>query len=100
VSEDDPQEIDVLAGIKGSPSGITDRAAIVEFEGLKLRIATPEDLIILKLLAGSLQDIEDARGILRSQQGSLSRQLLQELCPHHLQEMLDALLDEVSQGQC
>jgi predicted nucleotidyltransferase len=94
ISEGGPQEIDVLAGIKGSPPGITDRVAVVELSRLKLRVAAPEDVIVLKLLAGSLQDIEDARAILRTQGTLISRHLLLQLCPAHLQGTLQSLLQE------
>jgi hypothetical protein len=61
---------------------------------LKLPVAIPEDMIVLKLLGGSLQDIEDARAILRMQGEMISRDLLVQLCPAHLQVRLQSLLAE------
>jgi hypothetical protein len=46
-----------------------ERRQLVDFEGMKLTIATPEDLVVAKLewakLGGSERQIEDAAGVLR-----------------------------------
>ena len=99
VSATDSQEIDILAGIRNAPAGITERAVPVALGALKLPVAAPEDVIILKLLAGALQDIEDTRAVLRVQGESISRDHLLQLCPVHLKGMLESLLDEFPQEE-
>ena len=87
-----PYEIDIVIGIRGSPPGILGRAHRLEIEGFYLPVASPEDTIILKLLAGSARDLEDALSILQLQKGRFSMSLLQELCPSRLAESLERLV--------
>jgi len=91
-SAEDIYEIDVLAGIKGAPAGLLQRSRTVQIDNLALKVAAPEDMIILKLLGGSALDIEDARGILRVQKQSIDRALLQQICPNSLRNDLAELL--------
>lgn len=87
-------EIDVLAGIRGAPAGLLQRSRTVQIENLALKVACPEDMIVLKLLGGSALDIEDARGILRIQKQSIDRSLLERICPDLLKGALANLLIE------
>ena len=91
-SEQDTYVIDVLAGIRGAPRGIVERARQVTLEGLVLPVASPEDTVLLKLLAGSHRDVDDALGIVRMQAGRLDLALLHDLCPPNLKSALDLLL--------
>jgi predicted nucleotidyltransferase len=91
-SEGSAYEIDVLAGIRGAPRGIVDRARQVPLEGFVLPVSSPEDTIVLKLLAGSHRDMEDALGIIRLQSGRMDLALLRDLCPPDLRSTLDSLL--------
>ncbi len=91
-SEHGAYVIDVLAGIRGAPRGIVERARQVTLEGLVLPVASPEDTVVLKLLAGSHRDVDDALGIIRVQAGRLDLTLLQDLCPPDLKSALDLLL--------
>ena len=92
---EDLYEIDVLAGIKGTPAGLLQRSRTVQIEDLALKVASPEDMIILKLLGGSAIDIEDACGILRIQKQNIDRSLLDQICPDLLKGALaDLLIDE------
>jgi len=43
------------------------RAREIEIEGYPVRFAAPEDVIIHKILAGRMRDLEDIRSILRKQ---------------------------------
>ncbi len=83
---------DVLAGIRGAPSGVLQRSRPVLLENLNLKVAGPEDMIILKLLGGSPLEIEDARGILRIQNDKLDREWLLQICPDRVREALASLL--------
>jgi len=47
--------------------GALERAREVEVEGYPVRFASPEDVIIHKVLAGRPRDLEDIRSILRKQ---------------------------------
>jgi predicted nucleotidyltransferase len=91
---EDLYQIDVLAGIKGAPAGLLQRSRTVQIENLALKVASPEDMIILKLLGGSALDIEDARGILRIQDRSINRSLLNQICPDLLKGALADLMVE------
>ena len=88
-------EIDVLAGIRGEPPGLLQRSRTVPFQGMEVKVAGPEDMIILKLLGGSPLDLEDAHGILRVQKDAVSRELLRQICPDQLSEALAGILSEV-----
>ncbi len=91
-SEEDTYVIDVLAGIRGAPRRIVERAHQVALEGMVLPVASPEDTVLLKLLAGSRRDLDDALGIIRMQAGRLDLALLQDLCPPNLKPALELLL--------
>lgn len=86
-------EVDVLAGIRSCPSDVTSRGRTIEADSLSIQVASPEDLIVLKLLAGSAVDIEDARSIARFQKTRLDLTLLGKICPAKLTAELDSLLD-------
>jgi len=90
-SGDEVEQVDILAGIRGAPPGIVGRARQVALSSLTVPVASPEDMIVLKLLAGSAQDLEDARGIVRIQGNQLARATLDDLCPPPLKQALDAL---------
>ncbi len=81
-----------MAGLRGAPRGIVERAHQVAFEGMGLPVASPEDTVLLKLLAGSRRDLDDALGIIRMQAGRLDLALLQDLCPPNLKPALELLL--------
>jgi hypothetical protein len=91
-SGEELQQVDVLTGIRGAPAGIVVRARPVLLGSLAVSVASPEDMIVLKLLAGSVQDLEDARGIALLQGDRLSHSLLTEICPAVLKPALDAIL--------
>jgi len=88
----DRQSVDIIAGIRGIPVGIVARAHRIELAGRSVAIASPEDMLILKLRAGSARDVEDARSIVRVQGKRLSRALLAEICPPDLAPRLADLL--------
>ena len=58
-----------------------DRRSVVEYEGIPLAMATPEDVLLAKLewakLGASERQIEDAAGILRIRQSVLDRGYLE-----------------------
>jgi predicted nucleotidyltransferase len=86
-----PYEIDLLIGIRDAPPGILDRARIVNFDDLAIPVASPEDMVILKVLGGSARDLEDARSIVHIQGKRLDLILMTRLCPERLQGILKEL---------
>lgn len=49
------------------------RAVVLTWEGQDIKVASPEDVILLKLLSGRGQDLVDAENIVRIQKDSLDR---------------------------
>jgi predicted nucleotidyltransferase len=94
-SAESAYEMDILAGIRGAPSGLLRRSRTVPFSGMELKVAAPEDMIVLKLLGGSALDVQDARGILRLQREAVDRELLRRICPDHLSGTLSELLRDI-----
>ena len=68
------------------------RARRVSLDDLTIPIASPEDMVVLKMLGGSARDLEDARSILRIQEGKLDLALLRRLCPESLRHTCTTLL--------
>jgi predicted nucleotidyltransferase len=91
-----PFEVDILFGIKDAPPGILNRVRIIDIEGVAIPVASPEDMVLLKLLGGSPRDLEDARSILQIQGHRLDWKLAKSLCPEKLKDSLEKLLEEDS----
>lgn len=52
------------------------RAPLVDMEGVRVRVCSPEDLIVHKVLSDRPKDLEDVRGIVRVQREKLDRSYL------------------------
>jgi predicted nucleotidyltransferase len=59
------------------PAGIFARAQQIRFFGLEVPVTSPEDLIVLKCLAGGPVDLEDARSIFRIMKNKLDMKYLE-----------------------
>jgi len=59
----DMEPVEIILGIKQMPTGIFERAQPIPFFGMEIPVTSPEDLIVLKCLAGGPVDLEDARAI-------------------------------------
>ena len=92
--QDSPFEVDIVIGIKNAPVGIFDRIRKLTIEDLSIPIASPEDMVLLKLLAGSARDLEDARSILQIQGTRLDLNLMKQICPQNHKDALKKLLNE------
>lgn len=57
-------KIDVILGLSDYEKQAVERAMTVKIQGASICFATPEDLIIHKLIAGRARDLQDARSIL------------------------------------
>jgi len=91
-SGENAAEIDLLIGIRDAPPGIFDRVRMVRIEGITIPVASPEDVVILKLLGGSARDLEDAKSIVEIQGIRLKHDLMRQLCPAQIHGDLEALL--------
>lgn len=56
-------QLDVAIGLSGFEKEIVERADPMIFEGHEFFVATPEDLVVMKVLAGRPQDLQDVKGI-------------------------------------
>ncbi len=80
ISDADENQVDLIGGIRNLDQGFFARTLNDEFDGMKLRVASPEDLIALKLYAGGPQDLEDAKSVLAVQGSSIDKELVISLC--------------------
>ena len=70
--------MEIILGIRKMPAAIFERARRVPFLGLEMPVASPEDMILLKCLAGGPVDLEDARSILSVMKGKLDMKYLEK----------------------
>ena len=56
--------LDVVIAGPGIEDRFIERAIRIEIEGLSVPVASPEDLIVMKVLAGRPKDLEDVRSVL------------------------------------
>lgn len=68
--------VELLGGIRGLDAMSFSRAVEVQFHGVPLRIAGREDFIAMKCLAGSAQDLADARAAFEGAEGPVDMDLL------------------------
>ncbi|MDB5103974.1 MAG: hypothetical protein JWP91_1663 [Fibrobacteres bacterium] len=73
-------QVDLIGGILRLDPGFFTRSVRDEFDDMKLRFSSPEDLIALKVFAGGPQDIIDAESILDIQQAAIDKDLVLKLC--------------------
>jgi predicted nucleotidyltransferase len=70
------ETVDIILGIRRMPPGLFARASILDFLNIRVPVISPEDLIVLKLLAGGPIDLEDAQSILEIMKGKLDMNYL------------------------
>ena len=90
----DPFEVDILIGIRNAPPDVLNRIRILTLEDVSIPVASPEDVILLKLLAGSARDLEDAKTIVEMQRHKLDLSLIRRYCPENLRPRLEELLTD------
>ncbi len=56
--------LDVVLAVSGIEDTFIERAVRIEIEGLSVPVTSPEDLIVMKVLAGRPKDLEDVRTVL------------------------------------
>ena len=64
-------KVDLAIGLSGFEQQAIARAEPIDVSGHTISVATAEDLILLKLLAGRPQDEQDIRGILMAQHDAI-----------------------------
>lgn len=73
----DAEPVDLVLGIRHMPQGIFERSSQLQFLGQRIPVISPEDLIVLKCLAGGPIDLKDARSILEIMKGKLDMKYLE-----------------------
>ena len=93
--------VDLVVAGPGLEDEFLAQRRLVELGGVAVPVISPEDLIVTKILAGRPKDLDDARGVLREQDGRLDiersrrflRLLEQALDRSDLVGVLDQLLE-------
>lgn len=92
--------VDLLDAILPAFRRAVDRAVSYTIRGNLVRVASPEDLIVLKMIASRPSDLEDVRGILAAKKDSIDlqslRQAVAEVCDEKTLLDLDRLFKDVN----
>jgi len=56
-------KLDLAIGLSGFEQQVIERASLIDLTGLSVCVASAEDLLIMKVLAGRTQDEQDIRGL-------------------------------------
>lgn len=91
---------DLVLGGPGLEEEFLARAIIREIEGVPVPVASAEDIVVMKILAGRGKDLEDVSAILRAQRGTIDmlrvRTVLEQLEEALGQSDLMPLLDQAA----
>lgn len=82
--------VDVVLGGPGIEELFLQRAEIREIQGVEVPIATVEDLVTMKILAGRPKDLDDAEGMLRARADAIDLR--------HVRRTLGLLEEALSQS--
>ena len=82
--------VDIVLGGPGIEELFLERAETREIEGVEVPIATVEDLVTMKILAGRPKDLDDAEGMLTARSD--------EIDLRHVRRMLQLLEEALSQS--
>ena len=82
--------VDVVLAGPGIEEQFLDRAEFHVLEGARVPIATVEDLVTMKILAGRPKDLDDAKGMLQARS--------EEIDLDHVRRMLQLLEEALSQS--
>lgn len=80
ISGNDKEMIDIVFGIKGLPCDIYKRTVNIHILGVDIPVISPEDLVISKILAGGVIDIEDVKKILTVLSGKIDLDYIKRFC--------------------
>ena len=88
-------KLDLAIGVSGFEKLIVERSTRVKFSDMFIQVATKEDLLLMKLLAGRPQDDQDIRGILIANKSDIDWTWCLNIA-EQLQQALDIdLIDKV-----
>lgn len=73
-------QVDLIGGISRMDPALFDRSFPDQLEGFDLKMVSAEDLVALKIFAGSAQDLADAASVVAVQGETLDRDLALALC--------------------
>jgi hypothetical protein len=79
--------VDVILAGSGLEALFVQRAQVREIEGVTVRVASAEDIIVMKVLAGRAKDLEDVRAIVNAHPTDLDFTLIRNT----LEELQQAL---------
>src|SRR6185436_5227900 len=65
--------LDVVLAGPGLEDTFLERAGIREIDGVSIRLASAEDLLVMKMLAGRAKDVDDVAAILRANRDRIDR---------------------------
>lgn len=82
--------LDVVLAGPGIEESFIQRAVPVDIEGTVVPVVSPEDLIVMKILAGRTKDLEDVRGVLAERLNTLDLA--------HIRTMLEMLEQALGQA--
>jgi len=68
--------VDLLLGIKGVDNNLFKRVVPIEFQGETINMVSVEDLIVMKIYAGSIKDLADVKGILAVSKDTIDKKKL------------------------
>ena len=71
--------LDVVLAGPGIEDLFLSRAVTVQLQGLSVPVASPEDLIVMKILAGRPKDVEDVRSLLKDRLSTLDLAQIEDL---------------------
>jgi predicted nucleotidyltransferase len=80
INDQAENQVDLIGGIRRLDAGFFERSSSTELDGMALKIASPEDLVALKVFAGGPMDLEDAKGVLEIAGTRIDADLLRRLC--------------------
>ncbi len=81
--------VDVVLAGPGPEETFLDNARTVDIEGVRVRMAAPTDIVVMKVLAGRPKDVEDLVAILRTSPEGLDPSAARKTIAE-----LEALLDQ------
>jgi predicted nucleotidyltransferase len=80
ITDASSNQVDLIGGIRRLEAGFYERNISAEIDGFVFQIASSEDLIALKIFAGSPKDLEDVEGIVQVMGTALKRDFALSLC--------------------
>ena len=91
IEDDFRNRVDLLMNIQGITEDVFSRVVEAEFMNARIRLIGIEDLIAMKIFAGSPKDLDDVTGVLKVSYDRINMALLKELVQRYGKGALDKL---------